>query len=177
MELFDELPEIQDDEGDCAPPDDADGHALLIVDDDPSTRLILADQFESTGLRTAEVDCGERCLEALDDDIGIVLLDVNMPGLDGIETCRRMREAGHTRARVIFISADDELETRLRAYDAGGNDFIVKPIEPKELERKVRVARQSLVAFDAVAGEVRSTRRRARVRSGADWTTTNLKAP
>lgn len=163
MELFDELPEIQTDDSDS---DDeallgvAD-HALLIVDDDLSTRLILSDQFEAMGLRTREADSGEQCLEAVEGDIDIVLLDVNMPGLGGIETCRRMRRLGQTRARVIFISADDELETRLRAYDAGGNDFIVKPIEPEVLECKVRDAQRSLLAFDAVAGEAASAKQAA----------------
>ena len=112
-------------------------------------------------MRTCEAESGEQCLASLEDDIGVVLLDVNMPGLDGIETCRRMRREGHTRERVIFISADDELETRLRAYDGGGDDFIVKPVNPMELERKVRVAQQSLVAFDAVAGEAASARQAA----------------
>lgn len=137
------------------------GFATLIVDDDPVARMIVADQFAALGLRTLEAESGEQCLDRIDDDIGVVLLDVNMSGMNGIDTCRRLREAGHRRTQVIFISADGEIETRLGAYDAGGNDFIVKPFEPEELERKVRVAQRALATFDAVSGEADFARKAA----------------
>lgn len=165
MELFDFDSEAPDDdvpleEGPVAM-ESGQGFAILIVDDDPVARLIIQDEFSEQGLRSVEADSGEQCLERLNDDIGVILLDVNMAGMNGIETCRQMRARGHRRCQVIFISADGEIETRLRAYDAGGNDFIVKPFQPEELTRKVRVAQRSLSSFDAVSGEAANARQAA----------------
>ncbi|MCB1889807.1 MAG: response regulator [Rhodocyclaceae bacterium] len=165
MELFDfdsdTAPEA------AAPEDEAPrlsagaGFATLIVDDDPVARMILTDQFEDLGLRSLEAESGEECLARLDEDVGVVLLDVNMAGLNGIETCARLRAEGHRRCQVIFISADGEIDTRLSAYDAGGNDFIVKPVDPDELERKLRVAQRALAEFDTVSGEAANARQAA----------------
>lgn len=161
LELFDdpEPTNSSDDTPPAAAP--GPGHGIMVVDDDPVTRLLLTDQFERSGRQVAEASSGEQCLNALDAEIGVLLLDVNMEGMDGIETCRRLRAQGNDRMQVIFISADGEIETRLRAYDAGGTDFIVKPIDPDELERKVAVAQRALAAFDDVAGQAATARQAA----------------
>ncbi|MCB1954433.1 MAG: response regulator [Rhodocyclaceae bacterium] len=165
MELFDFDSDAAVDEAPAeegpVPIESGQGFATLIVDDDPVARMIVLDEFAELGLRSVEAESGEQCLEALNDDIGVVLLDVNMAGMNGIETCRQMRARGHRRCQVIFVSADGEIETRLRAYDAGGNDFIVKPFEPEELARKVRVAQRALSSFDTVSGEAANARQAA----------------
>ncbi len=63
-----------------------------------------------------------------------------MPDMNGIDTCRALREQANWQGHVIFVSAHNDMETRLRAYDAGGNDYIVKPVNAEELLQKVSAA-------------------------------------
>lgn len=117
---------------------------VAIVDDDAAFRLIAAaalDEPEEYAL--SEYSNGAALLAAMDTDpADLILLDIEMPGMNGIETCRALRAAGDNDAQVMFVSVHNDLETRLAAYDAGGNDFIVKPYEPAELARKCGVARE-----------------------------------
>lgn len=120
---------------------------IFVVDDDPSGRMIAVDALEQHRLdhcSVHEFESGEALLAAMDDGPDLVLLDIAMPGMDGISACRSMRSSGFDQPQVLFISAKDDLETRLAAYDAGGSDFIVKPYEAEELVQKIRVAEQSL---------------------------------
>jgi DNA-binding response OmpR family regulator len=117
---------------------------IFVVDDDPVAQMITVDQLSDPRFEVQVFDNGEQCLAALDQSPDLILMDVEMPGRDGIATCHALREAGDSHAQVIFISSHDDLETHLAAYDAGGNDFILKPFAPEELAQKVRVAEQSL---------------------------------
>jgi CheY-like chemotaxis protein len=119
----------------------------MIVDDDEITSALLACSLGES-FATRLVASGEACL----DQIGtfapeVVLLDIAMPGMDGYETCRSLREmlADSERPTVIFISAHDNLNERLLAYESGGDDFISKPPMPEEVLRKV----QAMVALVA----------------------------
>jgi DNA-binding response OmpR family regulator len=117
---------------------------IFIVDDDASARRIAAFPFDGPDYQVHQFESGEACLAALDQAPDVILLDVEMTGMTGIDTCRALRAKGETRAHVIFISIHNDLETRLRAYDAGGTDYIVKPVTPEELAQKVVVARHIL---------------------------------
>ncbi len=117
---------------------------IFVVDDDPAARMIVNFELDDPAFRVVEFDRAEACLAALDSSPDVLLLDVEMPGMDGIALCRELRAAGQDHAQVIFISSHDDLDTRLAAYDAGGNDFMVKPYAPEELMRKVRVAERAL---------------------------------
>lgn len=117
-------------------------HKILIVDDDELAAavpaLALADLFQVTTAASGEEALSQ--LEALQPDV--ILLDIKMPGLDGYETCRRLREALPASAQpaVIFLSALESLEDRLQAYESGGDDFLIKPVAPEEIAQKVRTA-------------------------------------
>ncbi len=113
---------------------------IFIVDDDASARMIESFAFDGMGYRVFQFDSGEACLAALELVPDIILIDVEMPGMDGIDTCRALRDQGESRAHVIFVSTHNDLQTRLRAYDAGGTDYIVKPINAAELVQKAAVA-------------------------------------
>lgn len=137
-------------------------HALniFLVDDDPTARAMAVFQLDSLDAHVTEFGSGAACLAALDSAAppDIAILDVEMPDLDGIALCARMRAAGCTDTEVIFISAHDDLETRLNAYSAGGNDYLVKPFIPEELRHKLEVARRSILARREVAEHERSAR-------------------
>lgn len=113
---------------------------IFVVEDDPVSQMIAVDQLDDPRFEVETFDNGEACLAAMERSPDLILMDVEMPGQDGISVCRSIREAGDSHAQVIFISSHDDLETRLAAFDAGGNDFIVKPYASEELVKKVQVA-------------------------------------
>lgn len=117
---------------------------IFVVDDDPVAQMITVDQLDQPGYEVTTYDSGEDCLANLAQSPDLILMDVEMPGRSGIETCRAIREAGDSHAQVIFISSHDDLDTRLAAYDAGGDDFILKPFAPEELAQKARVAERAV---------------------------------
>lgn len=114
----------------------------LVVDDDPVVRATVAIALEAD-FALAEAASGEEALVYLaahaDTPPELILLDIEMEQLDGYDTCRRLRATGHTMP-VIFVSSHDTLEERLRAYDAGGDDFVSKPFDTAILQRKARHA-------------------------------------
>ncbi|WP_186453844.1 PleD family two-component system response regulator [Denitratisoma sp. DHT3] len=119
---------------------------ICIIDDDEICRMavVAALQDEGAGFQPAECVSGEECLaryaeggEALPD---LLLLDIEMGGMNGYEVCRRIRAAGHAEVQIMFVSSHNDLDSRLASYDAGGNDFITKPLVPEELVRKVALA-------------------------------------
>lgn len=111
---------------------------LLVIDDDPLQRELIVDVLEKSYDVAQAID-GESGIElAMRHPPELILLDVTMPGLSGLQVCRKLRENDATRAvPVIFLSALIQLEDRLAAYDAGGDDFLGKPFVPAELGNKV----------------------------------------
>jgi CheY-like chemotaxis protein len=126
---------------------------IFVVDDEPLARMSIKFDLDDSAFKVTEFDNGEDCLAALDEAPDILLLDVGMPGMDGIAVCRAIRAAGNDQVQVIFISGHDDLDTRLAAYDAGGNDYMVKPYAPEELDRKLRLAEQVLESKRGLAGQ------------------------
>ncbi|MFN0152276.1 MAG: response regulator [bacterium] len=115
-------------------------HKILIVDDHPRNVTILEKILKSDyALRTAVT--GDEALgiaTAFEPDL--ILLDIMMPGIDGYETCRRLRTTAFSNIpKIIMVSARARLEERLQGYEAGADDFVTKPFDPDELVAKVRV--------------------------------------
>lgn len=98
-------------------------------------------------------DSVEACFFRLaEEKPDMFLLDVSLPGMDGYAFCRQLKDdAAFRRIPVTFVSSHDDIDARLSGYDAGGEDFVVKPFDPEELRRKVRVARQ--ITYDKQALE------------------------
>ncbi|WP_306602955.1 PleD family two-component system response regulator [Azonexus sp.] len=115
---------------------------IFVVDDDPMARLAATEFLHDTDHEIVELESGEAMLASMEQAPDLILLDIEMPGMNGIAACRAMRQAGHD-VQVIFVSASDDLDTRLTAYDAGGNDYIVKPYAAQELARKIEIAGRS----------------------------------
>jgi len=114
---------------------------VFVVDDDQIILDVLAVTLDGVceleTFATAE-DCLSRLTEAKPD---LFLLDVSMPDMDGYTLCRRLKDDWDTQdIPVLFISANDDGETRMACYEAGGDDFIQKPVDPAELLSKLNVA-------------------------------------
>lgn len=135
---------------------------VLVVDDEQHIRDVVQYALEREGFGVALADDGAAALSrhAL-GGIDVVVLDVSMPGMDGLETCRRLRALGRT--PVLFLSArGDELD-RVLGLELGGDDYLVKPFSPRELVARVRAVLRRAepgAAQDAAAtGASRSTLR------------------
>ncbi len=113
---------------------------IFVVDDDPLLRLIITDQLQNHGYQIHEFENGEDCIAALDLQPNLILLDIEMPGKSGLDICREIREMDFDNIQVMFISAHDDIETLMEAFNAGGNDFIPKNSKKEVLLRKVQIA-------------------------------------
>ena len=113
---------------------------ILIVDDN-ATNIAILEEVLSDQYKLHPARSGEEALEALEEfRPDAVLLDIMMPGIDGYETCRRIRaNPAHKSVKVIMVSAKAMVSERLKGYEAGADDYITKPFEEDELLAKVRV--------------------------------------
>jgi len=135
---------------------------VFIVDDDNASRMIAAAALGTPGYALREFADGPSLLDAVEDvEPDLILLDIEMPGMDGISACSALRAGGHNAPQVMFVSSHNDLDTRLTAYDAGGNDFIVKPYEPAELARKAAVAQQHAEKRKGIVGQAQEAQRAA----------------
>jgi two-component system response regulator MprA len=111
---------------------------LLVVDDEPSLRESLARAFAVEGYDVETAADGEEALAAVDAHRpDLVVLDVLMPGLDGLTACRRLRAQGD-RTPVLMLTARDAVGDRVAGLDAGADDYVVKPFALDELLARVR---------------------------------------
>jgi two-component system KDP operon response regulator KdpE len=113
---------------------------LLVVDDDPSVRRTLHTTLYSLGFDIGEASTGEEAI-ALCRIVRYeaVLLDINMPGKDGIETCRELRRL-LPRIAIIMLSVNDDHERKIEALEAGADDYVTKPFHMRELTARIRSA-------------------------------------
>jgi DNA-binding NtrC family response regulator len=116
-----------------------DAATVLIVDDQPLNIDLLEQELEAAGYRTLAATDGEQALaRAIERAPDLILLDVMMPGIDGYETCRRLKTAEATRAiPVIFLTALKETFDKVRAFEIGAVDYVTKPFETAELLARV----------------------------------------
>jgi two-component system response regulator MprA len=112
---------------------------ILVVDDEQAVRDALARALTSAGYEPELADTGVEALERLERQNGIdaVVLDVLMPGLDGLEVCRRLRSAGNE-VPVLMLTARDAVGDRVAGLDAGADDYLVKPFALEELLARMR---------------------------------------
>lgn len=112
---------------------------ILIVDDRSEHRELLIAILEPLDFALFEADCGEACLTSIEkNSIDLILLDLSMPGLSGAKTARQLRENGCT-TPIVVLSANAYPADRLKAINAGCNDFLVKPIKVSELLYKLKL--------------------------------------
>lgn len=112
---------------------------ILIVDDAPANLDLLFKHLEQTGYQVLVAVDGESALEqAKETQPDIILLDVMMPGIDGFETCQYLKNNLTTQdIPVIFMTALTDVESKVKGFEAGGVDYVTKPIELKEIEVRI----------------------------------------
>lgn len=111
---------------------------ILIVDDDPNIREVLSVLLGSEGYSVAQAEDGNAALEKVygDKSIDLVILDIMMPGMDGVEVCGKIREK--SKVPVLFLTAKSHDQDKVDAYTGGGDDYLVKPFSQTELLMKVK---------------------------------------
>jgi len=141
-------------------------HNILIVDDEVSIRHSLKDVLEEEGYKTVGAESGEACLETLrKTSFDVVLLDVWLPGIDGLETLEKIRDM-EAASEVIMISGHGTIETAVRATKLGAYDFLEKPlsiektliviknaIDAKRLREENRELKKQLIPKSVIVGE------------------------
>lgn len=109
---------------------------ILIVDDDPHIRQLLVFALEKAGFATDEAEDGEAALAAIADAApDLVVLDINMPRMNGLEVCRRLRSESNL--PILFLSSRDEEIDRVLGIELGADDYVVKPFSPREVTARV----------------------------------------
>ena len=101
------------------------GAKILIADDESDIVSMLGSFFESKGFRVLPAFNGAEALKQVEKQPDIILLDINMPGTDGLEVCKRIRD--HISCPILFLTARIEDTDKVKGFTVGGDDYIVKP--------------------------------------------------
>jgi len=109
---------------------------ILIVDDEPDIRAILRYNLEKEGFAITEAIDGNDALDKLSKDLDLAILDIMMPGKDGYDVCRKIREQGNT-LPIVFLTAMDRELDEVRGLEVGGDDYVRKPFSPKMLIARI----------------------------------------
>jgi DNA-binding response OmpR family regulator len=111
--------------------------SVLVVDDDIHILRMIHRIMELEGYHVLTAEDAEGALKVFDEEVpSLVLLDIMMPGMDGITVCRRIRE--FSQVPVIMVTAKDSNEERVEGLDAGADDYVIKPLSAEELAARVR---------------------------------------
>jgi len=124
------------------------GANILVVDDEPQIRRVLRSTLSSNGYVITDAKTGEEAIESVrKNKPDLVLLDVNMPGMGGIEACREIRRASE--APIIMLTVRSAERDKVLALDAGADDYVVKPFGIEELLARIRAALRRYAPGDA----------------------------
>jgi DNA-binding response OmpR family regulator len=119
---------------------------ILIVDDDRGALQILKSMLEKEGFEAIAADSGARAIElARTRAIDVVVLDVMMPDMDGLQVCKELRAADVTHdLPVILLTAKDDVETRVAGMKLGVSEFVAKPINKRDLFARLRIHQRTI---------------------------------
>ncbi|CAI6057608.1 Transcriptional regulatory protein SrrA [Cohnella sp. JJ-181] len=124
------------------------GNRILVVDDEERIRRLLRMYLEKEGYVIEEAEDGETALKlALQEEYDLIVLDLMLPGIDGMEVCARLRQSKAT--PVIMLTAKGEEVNRVQGFEAGADDYVVKPFSPREVIFRIKaiLRRSSATAF------------------------------
>lgn len=120
---------------------------LLLIEDHRDIAANISEYFEARGTTVIhEVDGESGLQKALAESFDAIVLDLMLPGLDGLSLCRQLRQAGRTRVPVLMLTAKDLLEDKIEGFEAGADDYLVKPFSLIELDARLKaLARRASV--------------------------------
>src|SRR5213592_313296 len=128
------------------------GPRVLVVDDDPKIQAVLRRGLGLEGFRVELAGDGREALAALRrDEFDLVVLDVLMPGLSGLEVCRRLREVSDT--PILMLTARDTVADKVNGFESGADDYLVKPFALEELLARVRALLRRRAPAAAALGD------------------------
>jgi DNA-binding response OmpR family regulator len=128
---------------------------ILIVDDDREIAKLAALYLQNEGYRILQRHDGMQALQAIEqEEIDLMVLDVMMPGVDGLEVCRRLRERQHT-VPILMISAKAEDLDKVMGLMSGADDYLIKPFNPLELVARVKSLLRRTFQYNAGGAETR----------------------
>lgn len=117
---------------------------LLLADDEAGITALMRQYFEAAGYRVVCASSGREALERLSCRPDLILLDISMPDVDGLEVCRRIRRVSSV--PILMITAKDEDADRILGLDIGADDYIVKPFSPGEVMARIRAVLRRIPA-------------------------------
>ena len=118
---------------------------VLIVDDEPRARRVLRTALIPRGFEVLDADSGEAALESLRNEIpDVILLDLKMPGMDGLETCQLIRDVSEV--PIIIVSARETEEEKVVALEKGADDYVTKPLRIEELVARIHAVTRRIAA-------------------------------
>jgi two-component system KDP operon response regulator KdpE len=110
---------------------------ILIVDDEPQLRGVLRSMLTTLGFVVTDVESGETAIERLrEEKFDLILLDINMPGISGLETCRLIRD--RSEVSIIMLTVRGRSQDKIQALDAGADGYVTKPFDVNELLARIR---------------------------------------
>ncbi|MDX6612434.1 MAG: two-component system, OmpR family, alkaline phosphatase synthesis response regulator PhoP [Blastocatellia bacterium] len=131
------------------------GKRLLIVDDEPELRTLLAEYFRRLGFEVEEKENGAAALEpALSGRFDCFIFDVSMPDMSGLELLQKLRER-NVSTPALFLTALGDLENKVAGFEAGADDYLQKPFSPRELEYRVEALLRRSGSIKPESGEDR----------------------
>lgn len=135
---------------------------ILVVDDDPHIRQLLVFALGKAGLDAIEAEDGEAALAAVTArGPDLVVLDINMPRMDGLEVCRRLRASSGV--PILFLSSRDDEIDRVLGIELGADDYVVKPFSPREVVARIMAILRRTQALPPAADHASATIRHARL--------------
>lgn len=131
---------------------------ILIVDDDPHIRDVIHFALEKAGMQATLAEDGRQALDLFrTHTVDLIVLDINMPELDGLEVCREVRKFSDV--PILFLSSRDDEIDRILGLEIGGDDYVTKPFSPRELVARINVilkrVQPSLRSATVMAGGIR----------------------
>jgi len=140
---------------------------ILVADDDPHIRQLIVFALAKAGLDAIEAEDGEAALAAVAaHQPDLLILDINMPRMDGIEVCRRLRAAGTL--PILFLSSRDDEIDRVLGIELGADDYVTKPFSPREVVARVMAILRRVAAHPPDAGNATGTLRHGRLTLDTD---------
>ncbi len=111
---------------------------ILIADDDPHIRDVISFALEKAGMQVTQTEDGRQALDTFRHHAAdLIVLDINMPELDGLEVCREIRKFSDV--PILFLSSRDDEIDRILGLEIGGDDYVTKPFSPRELVARINV--------------------------------------